>query len=143
MGASLDDSAMIQHHDCLTVPNSGQAVRNDKYRSALHQIVHASLNQSFCSCINGRGCLIQNHNRRICHSSTRNRQQLALTLREIRAITCQHRLITIRQTGDKAVCICQLGSCDTLFIGCIQSAISDVIHDGSRKQIDILQDDAE
>lgn len=52
MAATLDDSSMIKNHDDIGIANRRQAVDNDEYRSALHQIVHTVLNNLFGTRIN-------------------------------------------------------------------------------------------
>ena len=139
MGTTLDDSSFFQHHDAVSIPHGRQPVSNHKGGATLHQGVHATLHQGFGACINGRCSLVQNQTGRICHSGTGNGQQLTLTLAQVSAVTGQHRLVAIRQTADKPICIGQLGSGNALVIRSIQPTVADVIHHRTSKQVSILQ----
>ena len=50
-------------------------------------------------------------------------------------------MITIRQSSDKAIRIRQPGSCNNFLICGIQFSITDILHNGSSKQISILKND--
>ena len=110
-----------------------------KYRPPFHQIVHAALHDGFGTRVDGRGCLVQYHNRWIGNCRTCNGNQLALALRQSAAVTLKHGVIFFRQHAYKAVGIYQFGCLYAFFIRCIQSAVSNVVHYASCKQIDILQ----
>ncbi len=124
---------MVKHNDDIGILDRRQTVSNDKYRSALHQSVHACLYNLLGSGIDGRSCFIQDHDRRIGDGCSGNGQQLALSLRQIAAISSQHGLIALWQMADKTIRTSQLGSGNTLTIRCVQSAIADIIHDGTGK----------
>ena len=78
--ASLNDMSLLKNHDNIRVLYCRKSVSDNKYGTSLHQSIHTTLNNGFCSRIDGRSCLIQNHNRRICNCRTSNRDQLSLSL---------------------------------------------------------------
>ena len=80
MTAPLDDPAVIQHHNGVGVPDGGQAVGDDKDRSALHEGIHALLHQRFRAGVDGGGGLVENHYRRVGHGGTGDGDELALSL---------------------------------------------------------------
>ena len=42
--AALDDMAELEHHDNICILHGGQAMRDNEHRSAVHQTIHAGLN---------------------------------------------------------------------------------------------------
>ena len=46
---ALDDLAVIQYNDRITVADGGESVGNNEYGSALHQIVHSFLYDTLCT----------------------------------------------------------------------------------------------
>lgn len=53
---------------------------DDKYGSALHELVHSFFDQRLGSGVNGGCCLVKNQHRRIGNGGTGNREKLALAL---------------------------------------------------------------
>ena len=53
MVSSLNDSAVFHDHYHVCVLYRRSAMGDYEYCSALHQVVHASLNDSLCTSING------------------------------------------------------------------------------------------
>ena len=80
MVAALDDAALFQNHDAVTVLDSGQSVGDDKGGSSFHQLIHAVLYNFLSTGIDGAGSLIQDQYRRIRYGCSGNRKQLSLTL---------------------------------------------------------------
>ena len=80
MVAALDDMTELQHHNNVCVLNRGQAVRDNEHRTSVHETVHAGLHDGLRAGINRAGRLIEDHNRWIGNSRTRDGKQLALTL---------------------------------------------------------------
>ena len=80
MVAALDDAALFQNHDAVTILDSGQSVGNDKGGSALHQFIHAVLYNFLGTGIDRAGSLIQDQYRRIRYGCSGNRKQLSLSL---------------------------------------------------------------
>ena len=59
MLATFDDPALVQHHDVVGILDRRQPVGDHKGRTAFHQAVHARLDQTFRTRIDGGGRLIQ------------------------------------------------------------------------------------
>ena len=93
MVAALDDAAVVQTDDCVGVAHGGQAVRDDKRRAALHELVHARLHDGLGAGVNARRGLVQNHRRRIGDGGACDRDQLALALRQLCAVAGEHRVV--------------------------------------------------
>ena len=125
--AALDDTAVLQHHDAVCFFNGGEPVRDHKAGAALHQPVHTGLHKLFGAGVDGGSGFIQNQHRRVSYGRARNRQQLALALAEVGAVAGQHRIVTVRQAADEAVCVGKLCRGDTLFIRGIQPAVTQQI----------------
>ena len=66
VGTPLDDPAVVQNHDDVRVPDRGQAVGNHERGAAFHQSIHTFLNDTLRTGIDGGGCLIEDHTRRVC-----------------------------------------------------------------------------
>lgn len=84
MRAAFDDAAVVKDHDHVGVADRGKTVRDDENGSAVHQTVHALLNERFRSGIDGGRCLVENHNGRVGNGSTRDGKKLTLTLKGLR-----------------------------------------------------------
>ena len=78
--SALDDTALFEYDDTITVSDGGQAVCNDKGRSSGHQFIHTILYDTLSTGIDGAGCLIENQNRWICDCCAGNGNHLALSL---------------------------------------------------------------
>ena len=128
MGTTLDDLAVVQHHDTIGVHNGRQPVSNNEYGSAVHQLIHTILHQFFSSGVDGGGSFVQDHHGRIGYRCTGDGDQLPLALRKACAVVGQLCLVAFRQAGDEIVRIGQFCGCDAFFIGGIQLAVADVIH---------------
>ena len=142
MCTTLDNASVFQHHDDIGILHGGETMRDDEYRPAMHQPVHAALYNDLGAGINAGGGFIKNHHGWIGDCRPCDGNELALPLRKIAAITGKDSIIAIRQMGDEVVRIGQLGCRNSFFIGGIQSSIADVIHYATGKEVDILQDHA-
>ena len=143
VAAALNDAALLQNHDAVCIADGRQAVGNDKAGAAIHQAVHAPLDQRLGAGINGGGRLVQDQHRGIGNRGAGNGQQLALPLRQVCTVVGQHGVVAIGQTLDKAIGIGQLCGGNALLIGGIQAAVADVLHDRAGEQVGILQNDAQ
>ena len=111
---------------------------DDEYGTAKHEPVHTLLYNGFGTGIDGGGGLIENHDRWVSHGRPGDGDQLSLSLGKTGAITGEDGVISLRESADKAVRIGQFGGCDTFFIGGFKIAVTDIFHDGSCKEVDVL-----
>ena len=121
MVTALDDMAELQHHNNVCVLNCGQAVRDNEHRTSVHEAVHAGLHDGLRAGINRAGRLIEDHNRRIGNSRTRDGKQLALTLRQTAAVTVDDGIVAVRQSADEVVRVGQLSGSRDFLVGRIQT----------------------
>ena len=141
--AALDDPAVIEDHDRIRVADGGEPVRDDKHRSALHQSIHALLHKRFRTRIDGGSRFVQDHDGRIGNRRPRNGNQLTLSLRQVGRLVTEHRVVPFGQARDKVVRVGKLCRGDALLVRRIQFSVTDVLHNGARKQVCILQNDAQ
>ena len=143
VGTLLNDPSLLENDDQVAVTDRGQPVGNDKGSPSLHQLIHSRLDDLFCPRIDGAGRFVEDERRRIRDSRAGDRQELALALGEVCPVSCQHGVIAIRQTPDKAVGIGELCRADDLLLRGIQLTVADVIAHGAGKEVGILQDNAQ
>ena len=86
MVAPLDDLPLLQYQNGLCVADGGEPVGDDEHRAALHQGVHALLDELLRAGIDGGGGLVQDQHRGICHGGAGDGQQLALSLAQVCAV---------------------------------------------------------
>ena len=141
--APLDDPAVIENHNRVGVAHRGKPVGDDKHRSALHQLIHAVLHEGFGTGIDGGSRLVEDHCGRIRNRRAGDGDELALPLREVGAVVGQHGVVPFGQTGDEVVRVGEFCRRDALFVRRVQPAVTDIVHDRARKQVGILQNDAE
>ena len=143
MRATLDDVAMVEHHDHVGVAHGGQAVGDDEDRTSLHQVIHTSLHNLFSASINrGRG-LVKDQRGRIGHRRASDGNQLALALGQAGTVAFEHCVVALGQHADEAVRIDQTRGLDAFLIGGVQTAVTDVVHHGAGEQVHVLQHDAQ
>ena len=116
---------------------------DDKYGSALHELVHSFFDQRLGSGVNGGCCLVKNQHRRIGNGGTGNREKLALALGEVGSVGGQHRVVAVRQTADEGIRIRNFGRTFNFFLRGIEFSKTDIFCYGSREQMGILQNDTE
>ena len=118
-------------------------MRDDEHGAALHQRVHTALDDGLGPCVDGRGCFVQNHNRRVGDRRAGDGQKLALPLRQIGAVAGQHRRVAVGQTGDEVVRARQHCGFYAFVVACRQVPVADVVHHRAGEQVRVLQHDAE
>ena len=111
---------------------------DNKHRSAVHETVHALGDDLLGTGINARSCLVKYHYRRIGYRGTRYGYKLALTLRELRTILGEHRIVALRKSADKVIGIRKLCCRNDFFIGSVKLAVADILLDSAGKQIGSL-----
>ena len=113
---------------------------DDERGAVLHQAVHALFNQALGAGVDGAGGLVQHQNRSLAQRRAGNVEQLALALRQVRAVALDHGVVAVGQALDEAVGAGGLRGFDDLFVGGVEAAVADVLHDGAAEQVGILQD---
>ena len=80
MLALLDDVAVADDQDQVSVANGAQAMSDDETGFALHQLVHGFLDEDFSTGVNRAGGFVQNQHRRARQHCPSDRQQLLFAL---------------------------------------------------------------
>ena len=88
--------------------------------------------------IQGGCCLIKDQDRRILQKRSRNGKTLFLSSGKLHATLSNVCAIVIRHFHDKVVGIGKLGCADDFLVGSVRTAISDIFHNVSCKQVYIL-----
>ena len=143
MVAPLDDAPVVKNHDNVRIADGGKPMRNDEHRSSLHQSVHSLLHDGFGACVDRRRCFVEDHDGRVGNRRSCDGNELSLPLREIGAVVGQLGVVSLRQSGDEVVRARELRGGDTFPVGRVEFAVADVVHDRSREEIGLLQNDAE
>ena len=112
---------------------------DNKYSPSFHKGIHAPLYDGFCPRIDGGGCFVQYHNRRIGHRCPGDGKELPLSLGQVGSVAGEKRVVAAGQTGDEIMGSCQLCRFNTILIGCVQPAVSDIFHNRSCEQVCILK----
>ena len=107
--------------------------------SALHERVHALLDESLSTGVDRACGLVQDQHGRICDGRSCDRQELALSLREICAVCGEHGVIAVFQVDDETVGVGQLSCCVDLLIGGVQLSVADIVHNRACEQVGVLQ----
>lgn len=101
MRAFLNNPAIVNDDDFVSVLNGRQAMGDNKDGTVLHQVVNGFLNHGFRLVVQCGSRLVQNDNRRIFDKSAGNGQTLALarrtTARPFRRFRYRHRFQDRRQ----------------------------------------------
>ena len=143
MGAALDDMAMLQHDDGVRVAHRGKPVCDDKHRAALHQAVHALLDQRLGAGVDARRGLVQNQHRRVGDGGAGDGQQLALSLAQVCAVARHHCVVALRQAADEGVGVRNFGRLFNFRLRRVQLAEADVVRHRAGEQVGVLQDNAQ
>ena len=118
-------------------------MRDDKHGAPGHQRVHAALHDSLGARVNGAGCLVHDHHRRVGHGSPRDGEKLALALAEFRAVAVQHGIVAVRQAADEVVCAGELRRGDVFSSRASRLPVADILHYCAGKEIGVLQYNAQ
>lgn len=139
MITALDDLSVLQNHNGVGVPHSGEAVGDHEGSPFCHQTVHALLDMLFRSRIDGARRLIEDQDRCPGYRRSRDIKKLSLALTQVRAIALQNRVIALWKTHDKGMGRCHLRRLNNFLVGGIKPSVPDIFHNRSRKQMRILK----
>ena len=103
MPSDLHDLAFLHSHDPGAGANRRQAMSYNDDGAPAHDRAHVLLNDPFALVVERGGRLIQDQNAGICHKRPGDRDALTLAPREIGAPFFNHRVVALRQLGDKFV----------------------------------------
>ncbi len=78
MGSALDDVALLDDKDLVGAADGGEAVRNDKGCSALHEEVEPGLDEGFGFGVEGAGGFVEDENAGVGEDGAGDRQTLTL-----------------------------------------------------------------
>lgn len=139
MITALDDLSVLQNHNGVGVPHSGETVGDHEGCPLCHQRIHALLDMLFRSRIDRARRLIEDQDRRHGYRRSRDIKKLSLALTQVRAIALQNRVIALWKTHDKGMGRCHLRRLNNFLVGGIKPSVPDVFHNRSRKQMRILK----
>ena len=142
VGALLDDATVVEDDDLVGITDSREAMGDDESGASLHDGVHAPLYELFGTGVYRGCCLVENEDGGIGNGSAGNSQQLALSHTEVTSVATEQGVIAIGQTTDEVRGSYQLGCLDTFLVGGIEFAVTDIVEDGAREEVRLLQDDA-
>ena len=137
MITALDDLSILQNHDGVSVPHSGEAVGDHEGSPFRHQTVHALLDMLFRSRIDGARRFIEDQDRCPGYRCSRDIKKLSLALAQVRAIALQNRVIALGKPHDKGMGRCHLRCLNDLLVGGIKPSVPDIFHDRSLSLIHI------
>ena len=83
------------------------------------------------------------HDGRVCDRRARDGDELALALREVGRLVPQYGVVPFGEPRYKVVRVGKLRRLDALLVRRVQLAVADVLHNRARKQVGILQHDAQ
>ena len=139
MITALDDLSVLQNHDGVGIPHGGETVGDHEGGPFCHQTIHALLDVFFRSRIDGARRLIEDQDRRLGYRRSRDIKKLPLALAQVRAVALKNGVIALWKPHDKGMGRCHLRRLNDLFIGGIQSSVTDIFHDRPRKQMGVLK----
>ena len=114
-------------------------MRDDEDGASLHEFVHTLLYEFFSAGVDRTRRFVENEDGRIGNCGTRDCDKLALTLREVFAVACEHRIVAVGQVADEIVRICEFCGVFDFLVGCVEFAEPDIVGNRPRKEVRILQ----
>jgi len=114
-----------------------------KGRAALHQARHRRLDQHLGPGIDRARGLVEDKNLRIGQECPGDREELLLTLRQVRGVVVDHGVVALRHRPDEVINVSGLGRGDDLFLGGVLAAVGDVLADRAAEQPRVLENHAE
>ena len=110
VGAFLRHAAAIQYHDLVTAGYRAELVGNNKHGFILNEPSDGLLNLRFILRINAGRALIQQNDRGIFQKRPGDRKPLPFAAGEGLTVFADNGLVSVRETVNKFVTGCQLGS---------------------------------
>ena len=110
MRSLLDDLSVIQDKDLVGIADGGDAISNDKRRTAVIDIIKLLLNIALCLHIHRRGGIVKHKDRRILQKCSRQRNTLLLSTGQTNAALTDDGIIAVRKLLNKQISICHLAT---------------------------------
>lgn len=101
----LHNMSVLHNQDHIRFPDRGQTVRHNKGGPSLHHMGKGFLDTDLRAGIDGGCSLIQNQHGRQTQHDTGNTQKLFLSLGQASAVLPDVRIVALRQSLDKAMCM--------------------------------------
>ena len=139
VGSALDDLAVLHNEDEIGVANRRKAMGDREDRAIRHELYKRVLHQLLGYRIERTRRLVENEDRGLADGSASDVEELPLTLREVGTVTLEHRVVSVGETHDEAVCAGGLRGFDDFLVGRVGIAPAHVVADGAREQEHILQ----
>mmetsp|Transcript_31095 Transcript_31095/g.82843 ORF Transcript_31095/g.82843 Transcript_31095/m.82843 type:complete len:231 (+) Transcript_31095:420-1112(+) len=140
MRTHLTHLALFQNNDAICGPNRGEAVRNDKGRTSLHQSLQGLLHSPLRVRVQCGGGLVQDEQARILQQRPGDGHALLLATRERGAGIADLGVQASRQALGEVVHQRRLGGLGHLGVRRTWPAVADVVADGAREQSGLLFD---
>ena len=125
------------------MPHRAQAVGNDEHRPPLADRAHVLLNDGLALVVERTGGLVEDQDARLPEQRSRDRDALALSARQPRALLPHHRVVALGQLGDEVVRPGELGRVDHRLDRRGWIGDGDVLPHRSVEQHVLLQHDAD
>ena len=140
MRAALDDFAVAHDEDHVGVPDRRKPVRDDEAGLVRHQRAHRLLDALLGARVDVRGRLVEDQERGVEQHRARDRHQLLLALRDVRAVVVEHGVVALGQRHD--VLVDAARPADALHVGARGrlAAVGDVFKHRAAEQPGVLQD---
>ncbi|CDD40416.1 putative uncharacterized protein [Clostridium sp. CAG:299] len=135
----LDDFSLLHYQNLVCLSYGRKAVGHNKTGAPLHHPVKGLLNHQLGSRINGRGSLIQNQHRRLAEHHSGNAQKLLLSLGKTASVLRNHRVVSLRHSGNEAVGMGFFRRFHNLLHGGVRPSIGNIIPDRRRFQPRLLE----
>src|SRR6266542_3084767 len=141
--ALLDDLPVLQHHDQVGVADRRQPVRDDERRAAGEQQPQRALDLPLRADVDGARRLVEDQDLRVGEQRPRERDELALPVREARAALLQVRVVAVLEVDDEVVRADGLRGSNNLVVGGVGRGVSDVVPHRAGEEETLLRDDPE
>lgn len=141
MVTTFNDTPMIHNQDNVRVNDGLKTVGDNEYRTSFHKPVHPPLYHFFSTRVNRRSRFIKDENRCIGKGSTRNGNQLTLSIRQACAIICKNSVVIIVQMLHKRIHVSNTSSFKNFLASRIRTALGNIFSDSPCEEMRILKYD--
>ena len=139
MVAAFNDLAVLQHENRVAVADGGKSVCNDEHRAPAHEAIHALFDERFRAGVYAARRFVQNQHGRVGDRRARNREQLALPLREVCAVGGEYGVVALRQVLDERMRVGELRRFHDFLVRRVQPTVANVVPHGTGEEVCVLQ----